>query len=589
MSTKAIIFCRVSSKEQEETGYSLDAQYKLLAQYADKRGFVVVKTFKVSESASGKQARTMFYEMLAFVQKHDINAICVEKIDRLTRNLKDAAIVNEWVQENDGHELHFVKENAIINKSTRAHENFVWDMKVAIARFYTNNLSEEVRKGQREKLAQGWLPTKPPLGYTGTGDKGYRTHIIDTERAPLVRRMFELYSTGNYSVDVLVGEMYRAGLRNRAGKKLGRARMHALLTDPFYHGTLRWRGEFYAGKQEPLISRMLFDSVQQRLKGKMGSSQQRKHLPVFKGKIRCGECAGTITWEIQKTHWYGHCNHYKNCSQRRWWRQEDVEAQLLRLFDMVAPGNERVLRILEKAVGELGSKERDEHTTAYASATRVHESAQRKLDVLYDDRADGKITPEFYERKRKEYARGEADALASMKRLEDGMAEYHQAATAIHDLAAHAAEIYQSEMVSAEEKRLLLSKLFVSLSLSDDGIRPTYTAACQFLYEWMPSLNETFEPLETGSTKTLDGESLASYPVMPHELTSKCTETFEPVENGSIKMRKVDSWASYPVVLAWREAFRMFDWQNAIGDPELTLREVKQLLSICDRVAVAVG
>ena len=117
MNIKAIIYARVSSKEQEETGYSLDAQEKSLKEYGRKRDFDIEKVFKISESASGKQIRKTFYEMLDFIRKDDINIILCEKIDRLTRNLKDAAVVNDWIQESEKHEVHFVKENFIVNKN----------------------------------------------------------------------------------------------------------------------------------------------------------------------------------------------------------------------------------------------------------------------------------------------------------------------------------------------------------------------------------------------------------------------------------------------------------------------------------------
>ena len=198
--TKVIVFCRVSSREQEETGYSLDAQEKLLTEYAEENEFVVGKIFKISESASGKQIRKMFNEMLQYATAHKIPVILCEKIDRLTRNIKDAAIVNDWIMENEGRQIHFVKENFVLSKNTRAHENLVWDMKVAIARFYTNNLSEEIRKGQKEKLTQGWMPMSAKLGYKSIGEKGHKTHVINEAIAPLVRQMFELYSTGNYSI-----------------------------------------------------------------------------------------------------------------------------------------------------------------------------------------------------------------------------------------------------------------------------------------------------------------------------------------------------------------------------------------------------
>ncbi|MFZ1617217.1 MAG: recombinase family protein, partial [Flavobacteriales bacterium] len=331
---KSIIYARVSSKEQEDTGYSLDAQEKLLKEYASKNDFAIAKVFRVSESASGRQIRKTFNEMLLYANKHNIPIILCEKIDRLTRNLKDAASISDWISENEQHEVHFVKESFIVNKNTRAHENLVWDMKVAIARFYTNNLSEEVKKGQKEKVAQGGYPSKPPLGYKTIGEKGHKIHVPDETMAPLVRKMFELYATGNYSVSVLVEIMYKEGLRNKAGKKFGKSRMHETLADPFYYGKLRWNNVIHSGQHTPLISKELFDAVQQKHVRSNSNPQYKKHLPVFKAKIKCEECGGVITWETQKGHWYGHCSPYhKECSQNNYVRQEAVEEQLFPYFD----------------------------------------------------------------------------------------------------------------------------------------------------------------------------------------------------------------------------------------------------------------
>ena len=96
---KAILFCRVSSKEQEETGYSLDDQKKILEQYANSKGFETARIFRVSESASGKQVRKLFNEMLSVARKEKIEIICCEKIDRLTRNPKDAGTIDDWIKE----------------------------------------------------------------------------------------------------------------------------------------------------------------------------------------------------------------------------------------------------------------------------------------------------------------------------------------------------------------------------------------------------------------------------------------------------------------------------------------------------------
>ena len=519
MNTKirAVIYCRVSSKEQEETGYSLDAQEKLLKDYSAKNGFKIAKIFRISESASGKQIRKTFNEMLEYAERNKISIILCEKIDRLTRNIKDAAIVSDWISGNETRQVHFVKENFILSKNTRAHENLVWDMKVAIARFYTNNLSEEVRKGQKEKLAQGWLPTKPPLGYKTIGDKGHKIHVIDEEKAALVKRMFELYSSGNYSLNELVRVMYKEGLRNRSGRKVGKSRMHEMLSDPFYYGKIRWKGEIYDGKHEPLISKDLFDEVQKHLTRKIGSPQYKKHYPVFKAKIRCEECGAMITWSIKKGHWYGHHSpyeKYKNCSKKLYIRQEKVEEQLFPYFDKIAPKNERVLRVLEKALKESHADEIKYYQAQRQELNAQFERIQHRLEAIYEDKIDGKITADFYDNKFKEYSEEKEKIINKLEKLNDTNIQYYEAGYAIHELALRAKEIYTSEKATNEERRLLLSYIFSNLTLNADKIRPNYTLAFEFLAEWMPRVNKIFELQEMQANKRKTGDFSPACPVV---------------------------------------------------------------------------
>ncbi|MCB9801665.1 MAG: recombinase family protein [Pseudomonadales bacterium] len=96
---KSVIFCRVSSKEQEETGYSLPAQEKFLREYGDKQGLEVKKVFAISESAAGKSQRKVFEEMITYVRKQNICAIIVETTDRLTRNFSDVPTIDQWITE----------------------------------------------------------------------------------------------------------------------------------------------------------------------------------------------------------------------------------------------------------------------------------------------------------------------------------------------------------------------------------------------------------------------------------------------------------------------------------------------------------
>ena len=522
---KSVIFARVSSREQEETGYSLPSQEKLLKEYGERKDFSISKKFSISESAGGKYQRKTFNEMLEYVKDNHINIIICEKVDRLTRNLRDAVSINEWINEDSKRQVHFVKENCILSRDSKSNEKFIWNIKVSVAQYYIDNLSEEVRKGQKEKLAQGWLPTKPPLGYKTIGDKGHKTHVIDWDVAPYIRKMFEYYSSGNHSLKSLVAIMYQEGMRNREARKICRSRIHVLLSNPFYYGKILWKGEIHRGEHEPIISKELFDVVQDRLFRKIKNPQYKKHLTVFKAKIDCGECKGTITWERQKSHWYGHCNHYKPCSQKKYTRQEEVEKQLYPYFDGTAPQNERILAWIVKGLKESHAEEINYSTASRNELNLNFERIQRRLEAIYEDKIDGKITGEFYDRKFQEYTKQKEEILNSLNRLNKTNTKYYEAGYAIHELACKAASIYSSNNASIDDKRLLLSYVFSNISLKNNEIKAKYSLAFDFLAKELPKVTKIFEPTKNPSVSGASGvlNNLDHKPIVP-----SAKNNFEP-------------------------------------------------------------
>jgi site-specific DNA recombinase len=514
MNQKCIIYARVSSSAQEESGYSLPAQEKLLKEYCIGKGLKVEKVFSVSESASGQKQRQVFGEMLDILKHKGVKIIICEKVDRLTRNLRDAVRVNEWINEDAEREVHFAKENWVLNRDSKSNEKFIWNIRVSVSQYYTDNLSEEVRKGQKEKIAQGGYPSKPPLGYKTIGEKGHKSHIIDATTAPLVQKMFELYATGNYSISALVEILHKEGLRNKSGKKFGKTRMHETLSDPFYYGKFRWNGEVYAGQHESLISKELFDQVQQKLVRSNGNPQYKKHLSVFKAKIKCEECGGVIAWEIQKDHWYGHCNHYRKCSQKEWVRQEAVEDQLFSYFDNAALKNTRVLQWLEKAMKKDHAEEISYNTAKREGFNRTIRTADMRIENAYRDKLDGKMPASLCEKMINESTKEKEDALEALGKLSKSRTAYYEAGYALHELAIRSVPIYNSTRAAQDEKRLLLSNIFSNLTLNSDRISPNYTLAFEFLTEWVPKLNIIFEPAESGSVKGKENAFASSHPIL---------------------------------------------------------------------------
>lgn len=528
---KCVLYARVSSREQEDTGYSLPAQEKLLKEYSHQRELKIEKKFSVTESASGKKQRQVFGEMLEVLKKKNIKIIVCEKIDRLTRNLKDAVKVNEWINEDPEREVHFAKENWILTRESKSNEKFIWNIRVSVSQYYTDNLSEEVKKGQKEKIAQGWLPTRPPLGYKTIGEKGHKIHILDEVKAPLVKKMFEFYATGDYSLKKLVNQMYNLGLRTNAGNRFVKSRLATTLGDPFYFGKLRWNNEVSDGKQEPLISKDLFDAVQNVLKSK-NTPKYSKHIFLFKGLIKCEECGGRITWETHRNIIYGHCNHYRNCKQKVWHKELDINERVVDILDKLQIKQSGIYDWIKKALKESHKDKIEFHNSSIEALEQRLAQIQNRLDRIYDDKLDGRINEDFYQRKLNQFSQEKDNVLNSIKKHTNSDENYFKLSLNFFELAQKAKEIYVS-IKEVEKKRSLLRLMFKDFLLSDDGFEFEPTEA----FKLIAQATNLSNCLKTEKTITSDGKIF--------EHTQKATESgllcdFAVTKSGNLVMESLE-------------------------------------------------
>src|SRR5271165_165786 len=160
----AVMYARVSSREQEREGYSIPAQRKLLTEYAAARGLQVAGVFIDVESAKNP-GRKEFGNMLRMLQANpECRIVLVEKTDRLYRNRTDSLTFEELIEKRDV-QVHLVKEGRVISRNSRSQDKFMHDIHVAVAKNYVENLKEEVKKGMREKAEQGIYPGRAPFGY----------------------------------------------------------------------------------------------------------------------------------------------------------------------------------------------------------------------------------------------------------------------------------------------------------------------------------------------------------------------------------------------------------------------------------------
>lgn len=321
----AVIYARVSSREQEREGYSIPAQLKLLNEYARVRGLKVEREFVDVESAKNP-GRKQFGEMRRFLEAHpECRLVLVEKTDRLYRNRTDAITFEELI-ENRGVEVHLVKEGRVIAKDSRSQDKFMHDIHVAVAKHYSENLKEEVKKGMREKAEQGIYPGRAPIGYRN--NTATRTIDVDATKAPLVKRIFELYASGNYSLSTL-----RTAVIAETGLRLSRAYLETVLKNVFYLGRFVWQGVEYKGTQPALIDPALFQRVQDVFSGK-NKPKYRKHNFAFAGLLRCAHDGCAVTTELHKDkHIYYRCSQGRGRCSLPYMREADLSERLGMLLE----------------------------------------------------------------------------------------------------------------------------------------------------------------------------------------------------------------------------------------------------------------
>lgn len=383
---KVVLYARVSSKEQEQEGYSIPAQVKLLKDYAQKKDLKVVREFKDVESAK-QTGRKTFEEMLRYFKKYPkVKTLLVEKTDRLSRNFKDVLRLDDL-----GLEIHFVKEGNIISQDSRSQEKFFYNVMVSMAKFYTDNLSEEVKKGMREKVAQGGFPHKAPMGYLN--DKTAHTIIVDPEKAPFVSKLFELYATGQHSLKSLVD------WASQEGTSLTRKGIHYILTNEFYTGNIKWNGTRYKGNHEPIISPSVFHTVQDLLGEKSNWPKVvTKKQFAFRGLLTCGRCGRLLTAEIKKGRYiYYRCmgTMYKGCDQR-YLREEIVSEGLGEALKGIRLSTEQADWIVN-ALKESHREQQDLHKKDTQALHRKAESLRSKIHKAYEEKLDGKITENLWD------------------------------------------------------------------------------------------------------------------------------------------------------------------------------------------------
>ncbi len=372
---------------------SIEAQLVELQEYAAKEKLEIVASFQEAKTAK-EPGRMKFAEMLSLIERGKADGIISWHPDRLARNSVDGGKI-----------IHFVDRGLI--KSLKfptfwfeatPQGLFMLNIAFGQSKYFVDNLRENVKRGLRQKIRNGVWPGWAPVGYLNNSKT--RDIDVDSEKATKVKKLFEMYATGNYTLHSLANWCKEKSLRGNLGKEIALSNVQSILQNIFYIGLMKYGGEIHEGQHEPLISKKLFDSCQEVMSKRGKFHHVRKNDFSFLGLLKCASCEASITAEKQKGHNYYRCTRKKGpCQEKHYLREEALTEQITSYLQKVSLSNqdtEKVLAALDSEQDKARESAQAEVSILKGQLASVETKLAKLLDVYL---ADALSTEEYADKK----------------------------------------------------------------------------------------------------------------------------------------------------------------------------------------------
>ncbi len=474
---KAIILARVSTDEQMRLGKSIPAQLSIAREYCKAKNLEIFKEFQFDESST-KDYREKFELVLEEIKisKEKI-ALIIETVDRLQRSFNESVILEE-LRKKDKVEIHFLRENLVISINSNSSDLIRWDMAVLVARSYVLQLSDNVKRSIYQNIREGRWPGKAPYGYINTKDENEKSNILpDPFKSQVVKKIFELYSSKAYSI-----RQIKEKIKKDYNENLTLSYIPVILKNPFYCGYMVFKEKIYPHRYEKIIDKSLFNSVQELINQRKNKRFKYYGLPyLYRGLIRCSKCGCMYTPEKQKGIVYYHCTGYKGKHNDPWLREDEITKQIAEVYKKIKIPKEVLEDIVEslKNIHEGKAKFSQE---LYKKLTEEKEKYLKRLDSLYIDKLDGRITNSIYDKFYIEF-RSKIDEidekLANFQKAEDN---YFITVNYLLELANRSYELFLSSKL--EEKRLLIKLTLSNLEAEGKTLRYNLLKPFNYLFEY---------------------------------------------------------------------------------------------------------
>ncbi len=354
------LYARKSSESDERQAMSIDSQIKEMLTLAKKENLLVKEIREESHSAKSSFERPVFNQMLKDIENGLFNGILTWAPDRLSRNAGDLGRLVDLMDKN---KLLQIKTYSQVF-SNNPNEKFLLMILCSQAKLENDQKGLNVKRGLRTKCEMGWRPGYAPIGYINIMKNNRIEYIeIDKERAPIIKQMFYRVAYRGHSGRTLKRWLDKIGFTTKYGKKFCLGRIYKTLKNPFYYGEFIYGGVKYKGKHTPLITKQVFDKVQQQLI--VPPKQWYKKQFPFKIICKCGSCGGSITAEEKykklkyggyKKYIYYHCARSVNydCDEP-YITEEDLIKQLITHLDEIKINEKLLSNTLKKEIERFHS------------------------------------------------------------------------------------------------------------------------------------------------------------------------------------------------------------------------------------------
>ncbi len=489
---KAYLIARVSTEDQKD---ALPAQIYRLKDYAKRKGFDC-ELIELSESAY-KGDRNKFKAVIKLINDSEESAAVVfDKIDRYTRDsASDEVKVLRKLCKAGKIELHFPSEGLVITQNSPATDLMRLGLGEVLSQYYSDAISDNVRRRFEQKLRDGEWIGQAPLGYKNVDlPNGKKWVEIDALKAEAVRSAFEWYASGNYSLKII-----KEKLRAEFTLELGTSQLDKVLKNPFYCGEMLVKGKLYPHKYDTVIGLELYKQAEAVRRGYKAKPHRWGGLPyAYRGLITCADCGCRITFEKKKGKYiYGHCTQYRGKHGAQYINEDLLTNQLMNVFKSI-----QVPEVAYQEVSMALRTAQEDKKTLRAKAlgtldTEI-EKYQKRMDKVYEDYLDETIPELLYKRKFEQYRN--AQKTLQNKRLNVEQVEDDYFATVNHllSLAKKTPELFKR--ANNEQKRSLINLVLSNLQLKGKELgwelkKPFDTMAfCSENGNWLRGLDSNQRP-----------------------------------------------------------------------------------------------